>query len=345
MEFSAEMIAGFIDGIIEGDKNASVIDLAKIEEGKPGTLSFLANPKYEEFIYTTKSSIVIVSKEFVASQPIQATLIRVEDAYSAFATVINAYHQAKQQSLQGISKNASVDPSAKIGENVYIGDFVFVGPNAQIGDNCKIYPQSYVGMSAQVGNDCLLHPGVKLLDECIIGNECTLHAGVVIGSDGFGFAPQNDSDFRKVAQIGNVILEDRVELGANTCIDRATMGSTIIRRGVKLDNLIQIAHNVEIGENTVMASQTGISGSTKIGKNCMFGGQVGIAGHLNIGNGVKIAAQSGIASDIEEEAVIMGSPAFHHKPYLQSYIHFRKLPKMAQQLSDMKKEINNLKNK
>jgi UDP-3-O-[3-hydroxymyristoyl] glucosamine N-acyltransferase len=345
MEFSAEMIAGFIEGEIVGDKNAVVNDLTKIEEGRPGTLSFLANPKYEEYIYNTQSSIVIVGKDFNPKREISATLIKVEDAYAAFATIINAYQAAKQQSLVGISSNAFIDPSATIGENVYIGDFVFVGANASVGDNTKLYPQSYVGMSAKVGSDCLIHPGVKILDECIVGNECTLHAGVVIGSDGFGFAPQEDSDFRKIAQIGNAILEDRVELGANTCVDRATMGSTIIRRGVKLDNLIQVAHNVEIGENCVMASQSGISGSTKIGKNGMFGGQIGIAGHLTIGEGVRIAAQSGIGSSINDNITVMGSPAFEHKDYLASYINFRKLPKLAKRVQELEKELKALKNK
>ncbi len=345
MEFSAEMIAGFVNGEIVGDKEATVNDLSKIEEGKKGSLSFLANPKYEEYIYTTESSIVIVGKDFVPAKSIQATLIKVEDAYSAFATIINAYHETRQQTLTGISSQAFIHPSASVGENVYVGEFVYIGANTVVGDNCKLYPQSYVGMGVKIGNNCQLHPGVKVLNDCILGNDCTLHAGVVIGSDGFGFAPQDDKDFKKVAQIGNVILEDRVEIGANATIDRATMGSTIIRRGVKLDNLIQIAHNVEVGENTVMASQTGVSGSTKIGKNCMFGGQVGIAGHLQIGEGVKIAAQSGIGSNIKEQTVVMGSPAFEHKPYLQSYIHFRKLPDMAKRISQLEKELKELKSK
>lgn len=344
MEFTAEQIAGFINGKIEGDSQVKVSSLAKIEEGKPGTLSFLANPKYSSFIYDTGSSIIIVNHDFVPEQKIESTLIRVDDAYSAFAIILNAYQEAKAARRKGISSLAFIDSSAKIGENCYIGEFAYIGPGSKIGDNTSIYPQSYVGENVKIGNDCLIYPSVKILDDCIIGNKCTFHSGVVIGSDGFGFAPQQDSDFKKVAQIGNVIIEDLVELGANTTVDRATMGSTIIRRGVKLDNLCQIAHNVDLGENAVMAAQSGIAGSTKVGKNCMFGGQVAINGHIQIANGVKIAAQSGVSGSIKKEnEIYMGSPAFDHKKSVQSYIYFKQLPDLAKRISDLEKELKTLK--
>jgi len=344
MEFTASQIAGFINGNIEGDANAKVNNLAKIEEGKSGDLSFLANPKYNAYLYETQASIVIINKDFQLENKVPATLIRVEDAYTAFATVLNAYQEAKAASKNGISDLAFVHPSATIGKNVYIGEFAFVGANAIVGDGTMIYPQSYLGDHVKVGSECLIHPSVKILDDCQIGNRCTFHSGVVIGSDGFGFAPQQEGDFKKVAQIGNVIIEDLVELGANTTIDRATMGSTIIRRGVKLDNLCQVAHNVEIGENTVMAAQSGIAGSTKVGKNCMFGGQVAVNGHIQIADGVKLAAQSGVAGSIRKENDIhMGSPSFDHKKAVHSYIYFKRLPDLAKKISILEKELKALK--
>lgn len=344
MEFTAHQIASFLNGEIIGNPNSIITKLTKIEEGENGGLSFLSNPKYNNFIYQTKASVVIVNKSFEPEKEISATLIKVEDAYAAFATVLQAYENGRQDQKYGISKLAYIDPTAKIGKNAYIGEFVFIGANVIIGDGARIYPQAYIGDSVKIGNDCFIHPGAKIMHECVIGNECTLHAGAIIGSDGFGFAPQQDDDFRKVPQIGNVILEDRVDIGANTTIDRATMGSTIIRKGVKLDNLVQIAHNVEIGENTVMASMCGISGSTKIGKNCMFGGQVGVAGHLTIADGVKLAAMSGVASSIlTQNSVEMGAPSFGHKPFLHSYVYFRKLPELASKIKALEKELSMLK--
>lgn len=344
MEFSAIQIAGFINGKIEGDADAKVNNLAKIEKGKHGDLSFLANPKYNSYLYETQASIVIINEDFELEKKVSATLIRVKDAYTAFATVLNAYQEAKIAQKKGISSLSFVHPSAKIGENVYIGEFAYVGANAIIGDSTSIYPQSYVGENVKIGKDCLLHPSVKILDDCEVGNQCTFHSGVVIGSDGFGFAPQQEGDYKKVAQIGNVIIEDRVELGANTTVDRATMGSTIIRRGVKLDNLCQIAHNVEVGENTVMAAQSGVAGSTKVGKNCMFGGQVAVNGHIEIADGVKLAAKSGAAGSIRKENdVQMGVPSFDHKKAVHSYIYYKRLPELAKKIDVLEKELKALK--
>jgi UDP-3-O-[3-hydroxymyristoyl] glucosamine N-acyltransferase len=344
MEFTAEQIASFIGGKVEGNIEARVYTLAKIEEGKPGALSFLANPKYSSYIYETASSIVIVNNDFVSDRPIKATLVRVADAYSAFATILNAYQAAKAANRKGISSLAFVDSTATIGENCYIGEFAYIGPKAVIGNNTSIYPQSYVGENVKIGNDCLIYPSVKILDDSQIGNQCTFHSGVVIGSDGFGFAPQQDSDFKKVAQIGNVIIEDLVEIGSNSTIDRATMGSTIIRRGVKLDNLCQIAHNVDLGENAVMAAQSGIAGSTKVGKNCMFGGQVAINGHITLAEGTKVAAKSGVSGSIKKEnEILMGNPAFDHKKNVQSFIYYKQLPELVKRLQTLEKEIKTLK--
>ena len=340
MEFTAEQIAHWLNGEVVGNPQAPVNTLSKIEEGKKGSLSFLANPAYNHYLYNTEASVVIVNKSFIPENEVKATMVKVDDAYDSFTTILQKYDEARQSLKQGISPAAHIDESATIGKDVYIGEFVYVGMDAIIGDGVRLYPQSYVGDSAKIGNNTYLLPGAKVLHECIVGNECTLHEGAIIGSDGFGFAPQQNDDFRKIPQIGNVILEDRVDIGTNTVVDRATMGSTIIRRGVKLDNLIQVAHNVEIGENTVIAAQTGISGSTKIGKNCMFGGKVAIAGHLEIADGVKLAAMSGVASSIKvENSVEMGSPSFGHRAYLQSYVHFRKLPDLTKRVSDLEKAI------
>ena len=348
MEFTAGQIASWIKGEVIGDPETKVLTLSKIEEGKEGSLSFLSNPIYNHYLYTTEASVVIVNNSLVLEKDkeVKAVMIRVEDSYTAFAQLLNAYSEAREMKHTGISPQAFVSESAKLGENVYVGEFAYIGPDAVIGDDCKIYPQAYIGENVKLGTNCRVYPGAKVMFDCVLGDDCTLHAGTVIGADGFGFAPQTGEDYQKIAQIGNVIIEDRVEIGANATIDRATMGSTIIRRGVKIDNLVQIAHNVEVGENTVIAAQTGISGSTKIGKNCMFGGQVGIAGHLEIADGVKLAATSGVASSIKTpNDVQMGAPSFGHKSFLQSYVYFRKLPKLSQKINDLEKELKALKNK
>ncbi len=338
MKFTATQIAEVLNGNIIGNQYIEVSNLSKIEEGEPGTLSFLANPKYTKHIYDTKASIVIVGKSFQAEKEVPCTLIEVDDPYSAFSHLLDMYNQVKLNK-SGISSQAFIAESAVIGEDVYIGEYAVISENAVIGDGVKIYPQSFVGDHVKLGNGTTLFAGTRIYNDCIIGEHCTFHSGVTIGSDGFGFAPQDDKNFKKVAQIGNVIIEDHVEVGSNTTIDRATLGSTIIRKGVKLDNLIQIAHNVEIGENTVIAAQTGVSGSTKIGSNCMIGGQVGITGHLKIGDGVMIAAQSGIASNIPDGKIVQGSPAFDISPYRKSYVYFRKLPDLVARLDELEKQI------
>jgi UDP-3-O-[3-hydroxymyristoyl] glucosamine N-acyltransferase len=341
MKFSAKQIAELLNGEIEGNPKVEVNKLSKIEEGKKGSLSFLANPKYTHFIYSTAATIIIVNKDFMAEQPVKSTLIRVEDAYKSFAKLLEIYNQIKLNKT-GISEKASIADNAVIGKNVYIGDFVFIGENVEIADNAKIYPQTFIGDNNSIGENTILYSGVKIYSDNVIGNNCTFHSGVVIGADGFGFTPNNDNNLMKVPQIGNVIIEDNVEIGANTTIDRATLGSTIIRKGAKLDNLIQIAHNVEIGENTIIISQTGVAGSTKIGKNCLIGGQVGIIGHLKIADNVKIAAQSGVASNVlEEGTTIQGSPSYTQMDYKKSYIYFRKFPSIIKRLEDLEKQLTN----
>ena len=343
MEFTAAAIAGFLKGEIDGNPEVKVNTIAKIEEGHEGALSFLANPKYEHYIYTTDSSVVLVNKTFVPSQKIRATLIRVENSYESFASLLRLVDQARPRKT-GIHPAAVIESSAKIGSDVYIGPYSYIGENAVIGDGCSVYPNVYIGDNTQVGSKSTLYPGVTVYHECILGNSCIVHAGSVIGSDGFGFAPQSENEFMKIPQLGNVVLEDNVEIGANVTIDRATMGSTIIRKGVKLDNLIQVGHNVEVGENTVMAAQCGISGSTKLGKNCMIGGQVGFAGHIKIANGTKIGAQAGILSEIKEEnTAIIGSPAIDIKQFMKSSILFRRLPDMNTKINSLEKELEALK--
>jgi UDP-3-O-[3-hydroxymyristoyl] glucosamine N-acyltransferase len=345
MEFTAAAIAGFLKGEVDGNPDKVVYTVAKIEEGYEGALSFLANPKYEQYIYTTKSSVVLVNKSFVPTSKVEATLIRVENAYEAFASLLQFVDQSRPRK-KGIHPTAVIEPSARIGEGAYIGAYAYVGENCILGDNCSVYPHVYIGDNSKVGNGCTLNPGVKIYHECILGEDVTIHAGTVIGSDGFGFAPQSENEFMKIPQIGNVIIEDHVEIGANVAIDRATMGSTIIRRGVKLDNLIQIGHNVEIGENTVIAGQTGISGSTKIGKNCMFGGQVGIAGHLKIADGTKIGAQSGIPGDVKKEnSILLGYPAIDHREFLRCAVIYKRLPELSLKVNNLEKELLSLKNK
>jgi UDP-3-O-[3-hydroxymyristoyl] glucosamine N-acyltransferase len=343
MEFNAAKIAGFLQGEIEGDPEIKVNTVAKIEEGHEGALSFLANPKYEHYLYTTKSSIVLVNKDFIPSGKVEATLIKVENAYDAFASLLRLVDQERPRK-KGIAPSAVIEPTSIIGRDVYIGPGAYIGENCKIGDECSVYPQVYLGDNTIVGKNCTLYPGVKIYRDCIIGANCVIHAGTVIGSDGFGFAPQSEKEFMKIPQIGNVVIEDNVEIGANVAIDRATMGSTVIRKGVKLDNLIQIGHNVEIGENTVMAGQTGIAGSSKIGKNCMFGGQVGIAGHLKVADGVKIGAQSGIPGDIKKEnSIILGYPAIDYRDFYRSSIVFRILPDLKKRIEGLEKQIELLK--
>jgi UDP-3-O-[3-hydroxymyristoyl] glucosamine N-acyltransferase len=345
MEFTAATIAGFLKGEIEGNPETVVNNIAKIEEGFKGALSFLANPKYEHYIYSTKSSIVLVNKTFTPTAPIEATLIRVDNAYEAFAALLRLVDQARPRK-KGIHPTAVIESSSKIGEDVYIGAYTYIGENCIIGDNCSIYPHVFIGDNCRIGKNCTLNPGVKVYHETVFGEGCTIHAGTVIGSDGFGFAPQSETEFMKIPQLGNVVLEDHVEIGANVAIDRATMGSTIIHKGVKLDNLIQIGHNVEIGENTVMAGQTGVAGSTKVGKNCMFAGQVGIAGHLRIADGTKIGAKAGVPSDVKNEnSILLGLPAIDHKDFLRSSVIFRKLPDLKIKVDNLEKEIKSLKNK
>ena len=328
MEFTAKKIAQALNGKIVGNPKAKVNNISKIEEGKPNTLSFLANPIYEKYLYTTQASVVLVNNDIkLKDVEIKPTLIMVEDSYKSFADLLNYIAKQKKQK-KGISKNAFISKSAKIGKDAYIGEGVYVGDNVKIGKNAKIYPQVFIDDNVEIGDNTVLFSGVKIYFECVIKENCIIHSGTIIGSDGFGFAPQNDKDYKKIPQLGNVIIEEKVEIGANCTIDRATMGSTIIHKGVKLDNLIQIAHNVEIGENTVIAAQTGVSGSSKIGKNCMIGGQVGIAGHLTIADEVKIAAQSGIGKNITKKGeVVQGSPAFNIRDYQKSYVMFRNLPK------------------
>ncbi|HLN55523.1 MAG TPA: UDP-3-O-(3-hydroxymyristoyl)glucosamine N-acyltransferase [Bacteroidales bacterium] len=345
MEFDAATIAGFLKGEIEGDPQVKVNTIAKIEEGHPGALSFLANPKYEHYIYTTGSSIVLVNKSFVPASKVNATMIKVDNAYESFAALLQLVDQARPRK-KGIHPTAVIEPNAKIGNDVYIGPYAYVGDNCLIGDGCAIYPHVYVGDNARIGKKTTLYHRVTVYHECIIGEGCTIHAGTVIGSDGFGFAPQSENEFMKIPQLGNVVVEDHVEIGANATIDRATMGSTIIRKGVKLDNLIQIGHNVEIGENTVIAAQSGVSGSSKVGKNCMFGGQVGLAGHLKIADGTKIGAQAGIMGNIlEENTAVQGSPAMDLRSFLRSSVVIKNLPEMKVRLDKIEKELQSGKNK
>ncbi|MCK5135971.1 MAG: UDP-3-O-(3-hydroxymyristoyl)glucosamine N-acyltransferase [Bacteroidales bacterium] len=342
MNYTAAIIADFLKGTVEGNPEAGVSDVSRIEEGRPGTLSFLANPKYEKYIYETQSTIVIVNEDFKPSESISATLVRVKNAYESFAALLHLYEQNKPKK-SGISKMASVDESASLGKNLYIGDFTVVSERTRIGDGVQLYPQVYIGDNVSIGEGTIIHPGVKIYEGSEIGAHCVIHAGAIIGGDGFGFAPNQENNYQKVPQVGKVIIEDHVEVGANTTIDRATLGATILRKGVKLDNLIMIGHNVEVGENTVIAAQTGVSGSTKIGKRCMFGGQVGLIGHITIADGVKIAAQSGIPKSIKEEgAVVQGAPAFEYGPYQRSYVLFKNLPKLRNQILELERKVSDL---
>ncbi len=343
MEFSAEQIASLLGGITEGDTSVKVNTVSKIEEGVKGSLSFLSNPAYTNYIYSTDASIVLVNKSLKLEKAVKqsCTLIRVENAYESFAKLLQIYVEVKGNKT-GIEQPNFISSSAKIGKDCYIGAFAYIGENAIIGEKVKIYPHTFIGDHAEVGDNSTLFSGVKLYNECKIGKNCTIHANTVIGSDGFGFAPNTSGEtFVKVPQIGNVIIEDNVEIGSNSSIDRATMGSTILHQGVKLDNLVQIAHNVVIGQNTVIAGLSGVAGSTKVGKNCMIGAQVGIAGHLKIADGVKIAGQSGIGASIEKEGeIVQGSPAFSIGEYKRSYVLFRGLPKLNDRINELSKKLN-----
>ncbi len=344
MEFSAKQIATYLNGRIEGNENATVQTFAKIEEGQAGAISFLANPHYAHYIYETKSSIVLVNDDFVLERPVESTLIRVPNAYEAIARLLSLY-QSTVQKRSGIHPLACVAETATIGENTYVGPFAYIGENVKVGAGCQIYSGSVVEERASIGDDCILYPNVSVYHDCRIGNRVILHSGVVIGADGFGFAPAADG-YEKIPQIGIVTIEDDVEIGANSCVDRSTMGSTYVRRGVKLDNLVQIAHNCEVGANTVMSAQVGVAGSTKIGQWCMFGGQVGIAGHAVIGDRVLTGAQAGIAGSLPKGNVtIQGSPAIDASNFKRSSVVFKYLPDMYKQMSEMQKEINELKKK
>jgi len=343
MEFTAEQIAGILKGDILGDLSAKVSGLSKIEEGVPGSLSFLANPKYEEYIYQTQSTICIVNKTFEPNKdlPSNLTLIKVDDAHACFAKLLEVYSQMTKKAAQ-IEPHVQVHETAKLGANLYIGSFTYISAGAEVGDETAIYPNVYIGENVKIGKNCTLHPGVKVYQNCVIGDDCVLHAGVVIGADGFGFVPDENGVFSKVPQIGNVIIEDRVEIGSNSTIDRATLGSTFIRKGVKLDNLVHIAHNVDIGENSAFAAQVGVAGSTKIGKSVMVGGQAGISGHITIADQTKIVAQSGIPGNVKKADTLMGSPGIPMEDFKKSYFGFRKLPYILTKLQELDKKLNSL---
>lgn len=340
MKFTAKQIAELLNGIVEGDSSVILNQLTKIEEGVSNSLSFLANPKYNDYLYTTKSSVVIVNNSFVAEKPFTAALIRVKDAYASFAQLMRIVEDLQKEKT-GIEIPSYIHHSSTLGSDVYIGAFAYIGKNVKLGDKVKIYPNSYIGDNVHIGDGCTVYAGVKIYENCEIERNTTIHSGAVIGADGFGFAPNTGNSYDKIPQMGNVLIKEGVEVGANTCIDRATMGSTIIHKGVKLDNLIQIAHNVEIGENTVIASQTAVAGSSKIGSNCMIGGQVAIAGHLTVANNVKVAGKSGIASEIKVEGKILQGPlAFDIKDFQRSYVYFRKLPKLVSRIEELEKQLS-----
>lgn len=335
MTFNAAQIAAIINGKVEGDNNAAVSSFGKIEEATAGQLSFLANPKYEDYIYDTKASIIIINESLVLKQAVTPTLIRVPDAYTAFAALLTKYQEMMQQQLNGIEEPSFIAKSATYGENVYIGAFAYIGERSKVGNNTKIYPGSYIGSNVTIGDNSVIHPGVKIYNDCIIGNHVSIHAGTVIGSDGFGFAPQADGSFKKVPQLGNVVIQDYVEVGANATIDRATIGSTLIKSGAKLDNLIQIAHNVEVGHSTVIAAQAGVSGSTKLGNGVMIGGQAGIVGHIHLGDGAKVNAQSGVSKSVEAGKAVTGSPAYDYTSALRSQAVNRRLPELEKKIKEL----------
>jgi UDP-3-O-[3-hydroxymyristoyl] glucosamine N-acyltransferase len=344
MEFKAQSIADFLGGTVEGDAEILVSNVAKIEEGKPGTLAFLANPKYNKYLYETEASIVIVNTDFILETEVKATLIRVPDAYKAFASLLELYQQAKG-SKSGIESPSYIDSTATHGNDIYIGAFAYVGKNVKIGNHVRLYPHVYIGDNTVIGDDCILFSGVKIYEETIIGKACIIHSGAVIGSDGFGFAQTEDGTYKKIPQVGNVILEDHVEIGANSTIDCSTMGSTIIHKGTKIDNLVQIAHNVEIGENTVIAALTGIAGSTKIGKNCRFGGHVGVAGHITIGDNVNLGAMTGVNNSVKSDRTMLLQPAMEFAHAAKVAAIFRNLPQLREQVIDLARQITQIKTK
>lgn len=339
MKFTAAQIAEVLQGRVEGNPDITVSDFAKIEEGKPGTLTFLHNPKYAPFIYETKASVCIVNEDFKPEKPIGLTLIRVGNAYRSMSQLLEYYDQLRKEK-SGREEPHFISESANLGENVYIGAFAYIAKNVEIGDNVKIYPQVFIGDNVKIGSNTTLYSGVKIYHDIVIGQRCVIHSNAVLGADGFGFVPDENGVYKKVPQIGNIVIEDDVEIGAGTTIDRATMGSSYIRKGVKLDNLIQIAHNVEIDQHTAIAAQTGIAGSTKIGKHSIFGGQVGISGHLKIGNQVRVQAQAGIGRDIKDGEAVQGSPAIGYSDYNRSYVHFKNLPKIVNRLNQLEKKLN-----
>jgi len=339
MKFTAAQIAGILEGDVIGDPEVEVSKLSKIEEGTEGSLTFLANPKYKPFIYSTQASITIVNRSFEAENKLTTTLIKVEDAYKSFSKLLEYYNQIKTNK-NGIEQPSFIANSSTYGQNVYIGAFTYIGEHVKLADNVKIFPGAYIGDNVTVGENTIIFAGTKIYSDCIIGNTCVINSGVITGAEGFGFAPSDNGEYSKVPQTGNVIIEDFVDIGATTTIDRATLGSTIIRKGVKLDNQIQIAHNVEIGKNTVIAAQTGIAGSTKIGENCQIGGQVGIVGHLTIGNNVKIQAQSGISRNVKDNEVLQGSPAFGYGDFNKSYVYFKNFPKIVKDINEIEKKVN-----
>lgn len=343
MEFTAEQIANVIGGRVEGNKDAKVHTFAKIEEGTEGAISFLSNPKYTHYLYNTKSSIVIVNEDLELGKDVDATLIRVKNAYESIAKLLQIYEASKPKKT-GVAPQAYIAPSAKLGNNCYVGPFAYVGEGAEIGDGCQIYPHAVIGDNVKVGTNCIFYPNTTIYQGCKIGNNVTIHAGSVIGADGFGFAPSADG-YDKIPQIGIVVIEDNVEIGANTCVDRSTMGATVIHKGVKLDNLVQVAHNVEIGENTVMSAQVGIAGSTKVGSWCMFGGQVGLAGHITIGDKTFLGAQSGVPGSLKGGEELIGTPPMNPRAYFKSQAIFRRLPDMYKDLNDAKKKIEELNEK
>ena len=346
LAFNAQQVALMIQGKVEGDATVEVTQFGKIEEAKAGEISFLANPKYEDFLYTTKASIVIINDSLVLKEKIAATLIRVPDAYAAFATLLTKYQELKAANMVGVQTPSFIAPSAKLGAQHFVGAFAVISENVQLGEQVKIYPNVFIGENVQIGNNVTIHPGVVIYFDCKIGNNVTIHAGTIIGSDGFGFAPKADGSFQKVPQLGNVVIEDNVEIGSNTTIDRATIGSTIIRQGVKLDNLIQVAHNAEVGNNTVIAAQTGISGSTKIGKNVMVGGQVGFAGHLTVADGTKLAAQSGVTKTIKTpNQTLTGHPAADHTTTLRTQVYVKNLPELEKRVKELEILVEQLSKK
>lgn len=342
MEFTAQQIADFLQGVVDGDNTIKVSDVSKIEDGRPGTLTFLSNPKYTPHIYNTKASIVLVNKDFTPEKEIKATLIRVNNAYECLAKLLQLVESVKPQK-KGISPLAQIAATAKLGENIYIGPFVVIGDNTTVGNNTSIYPHTFIDDNCKIGNNCIIKAGVKIADNTVIGNNCIFQHGVVIGGDGFGFAPQADGTYNKLPQVGNVVIEDNVEIQANATIDRATMGSTIIRKGVKIDNLVQIAHNVEIGENTVIASQTGVAGSTKLGKQCVVAGQVGFAGHISIADNSTFGAQTGVPNSIKNEGGIhQGYPAIPVNVFRRASVVYKNLPELQKMVYDLQRKVNEL---